>query len=771
MLKTTVVNHATISRNSIAREIESISAMIPPMWDLRNFVAVNPFQGLSGIRITEAARKVNDGLGASFLPGTSYYQERWRQGDFSAADLEGPARRAGIEVSRLLEILKGKMALPCRWRALWATFAERIDQAHGTDWDSFMARSAARWCADHAIHGQCGSGMFAAWIESCKHDISFEITGLQGFRRWIATLPEDPMAAISAVLTGLDIPTGQAGQYLTRLTAGLYGWASHFRGRTWPEGQGELSAIVAIRVVSDAAVALLSGRNFDDMPAEIESSVEDETTLLVFQEALEQAHARRLFGTLRAAPAPSPANPSVLAVFCIDVRSERLRRHLEQANPQMQTAGFAGFFGVPLSLEAGAGPSPRCPVLLKPSVPIRAEANSADTLQGLDKVKSAPASSFSFMEWFGLAYGFSLARNALGWGQPAINPDNTVSLGSSACEQLSAESRLALARGIVANMGLGDRFPRLVLLCGHEGASANNPHAAGLDCGACGGHGGGVNARVACALLNDPATRVGLAEAGWNLPASTVFVPGVHNTATDEVAILDAASVPPSHAAEVASLKSMLADASAKCRKERAAGLGSGMENLPRLSRVLARRSADWSETRPEWALARNASFIAARRSRTRGLDLAGRSFLHEYDARLDPDGATLALILSAPMVVASWINWQYFASTVNNRFFGSGDKTLHNRVGSVGVVEGNGGDLRPGLPMQSVHAPGGRWFHEPLRLHVIVEAPVGKIDRVISDLPAVRQLVANGWVRLSSLDPEGCGIQSFRPGFGWERA
>ena len=110
-----------------------------------------------------------------------------------------------------------------------------------------------------------------------------------------------------------------------------------------------------------------------------------------------------------------------------------------------------------------------------------------------------------------------------------------------------------------------------------------------------------------------------------------------------------------------------------------------------------------------------------------------------------------MELLLCAPVVVASWINLQYYASTVDNRRFGSGDKTIHNVAGMLGVMEGNGGDIRTGLPLQSVH-DGKEWRHEPLRLHVCVEAPKEAIDRILEKHPSVADLVANRWIHLFAM-------------------
>ncbi|WP_417545630.1 putative inorganic carbon transporter subunit DabA [Marinobacter sp.] len=46
------------------------------------------------------------------------------------------------------------------------------------------------------------------------------------------------------------------------------------------------------------------------------------------------------------------AGPDVQAVFCINVRSDVIIGHLENDHPRVQTLGFAGFFGLPISHQS-----------------------------------------------------------------------------------------------------------------------------------------------------------------------------------------------------------------------------------------------------------------------------------------------------------------------------------------------------------------------------------------------------------------------------------
>ncbi len=185
-----------------------------------------------------------------------------------------------------------------------------------------------------------------------------------------------------------------------------------------------------------------------------------------------------------------------------------------------------------------------------------------------------------------------------------------------------------------------------------------------------------------------------------------------------------------------------------------------------RAARHVAGRSLDWAQVYPEWGLVGNAAFVIAPREVTRGIDLQRRVFLHSYEADVDPDGSALETILTAPLVVAQWINCQYYFSTVAPEVFGAGTKTIHNVVGTAGVIAGHEGDLRLGLPWQSV-ATGRQLAHEPMRLLAVVQAPLARIDMVIDRNPILQRLFGNGWVSVAAREDAGQEWQRWTP-LGW---
>ena len=209
------------------------------------------------------------------------------------------------------------------------------------------------------------------------------------------------------------------------------------------------------------------------------------------------------------------------------------------------------------------------------------------------------------------------------------------------------------------------------------------------------------------------------------------------------------------------------ADADRLTRAEHARRLP--MSGVASIDKAIVARSKDRAQLRPECGLAGCSAFIVAPRERTVGLDLRGRSFLHSYDWRKDDGFGVLELIMTAPMVVGSWISLQYYASTVDNRVFGAGNKTLHNVVGRVGVYEGNAVDLRVGLPGQTVH-DGERFQHDHLRLNVVIEASIDAMNGVLEKHASERDLCDNGWVQLLAMDDNGCISHRYTQDLEWER-
>lgn len=585
---------------------------------------------------------------------------------------------------------------------------------------------------------------------------------------------------------------------------------------------------------------------------------------MIWLEAMEASAINSLMQGINLSP-PEPENkrPFAQALFCIDTRSERLRRHLESVG-DYQTFGIAGFFGVPVSfMELGKGSETHlCPVLLTPkNLVMEMSVNEVqDTIaisameKAVHELKESVLTPFVTVEAIGLLFGFDMVGKTLAplsynsWrsrlhnkrhhthllidklnrdqadsivravqraviakaveheleiAPELINDDlvrelrevamghvdavpllqEQLGLDSEAAEKFirrlrtvyrintvdvrlqmerlgrigfSLEEQVVFVSQALHAIGLTENFSRFVLVVGHGSQSENNPYESALDCGACGGNLGLVNARIFSHMANKPAVRHRLKLQGIKIPDDTCFVPALHNTTTDEVTMHDLDLLPSSHPIYLDRLQKGLVAACRLCAQERIPELDflSDVPTAINADKRALRNAMDWSQVRPEWGLSRNVYFIIGRRALTEEHALEGRAFLHSYDYRVDRKMRLLENILTGPLVVGQWINMEHYFSTVDNEHYGSGSKVYHNVAGRFGVMTGNLSDLRTGLPAQTVLA-NGEPYHEPMRLITVIEAPFDHVIHALARVASVRRLLVNNWIRLIIIDPE----------------
>lgn len=790
----------TASASLLRDAIDQACGCIAPTWPLDRMIAVNPYWERIHEPFEQVASSLAQYAGSPITMPMAYYRERWESGVIRIEHVRQAMSEKSLNLTSdaVIASLEQDYPAPIPAPLLSDTFDKQRDLIHEPAWCDTITHQIAQFCAAYFDqeqadwHPQREQTLYESWRSSLSQDHSVALLmKAPDIPKKAKKLASTAFAQIEQALQQLHIPETVWADYLQTVILRVSGWAAwcaylRWQARLRGESDHALEELLAIRLSWECLVD--SGnrqvgstweRWFDawNEHTSVPQS-HNQQLLLLWQRAHEISYQWQLCDQLLAqSPVIEPEKPHVQAVFCIDVRSEIFRRHLENQSDLIQTFGFAGFFGLPISYTpiGTQAVRPQLPGLLAPVINIsettgntvqdqaliKSRQQALHTLFSWRPFKTLPASAFTLVETLGIGYAFKLIRRSQPNTEKRLDRD-AEALGTDAGLDLrpvllqdtagGLQGQVDIAQQVLTGMNLQEGIAPLVLLIGHGSQNQNNPQRASLDCGACCGQTGEVNSRTLAGLLNDAQVRSELHKRAIVIPDSTWFIAGLHNTTTEEVQLFDTQIIPESHAEALQKLKRQLVQAGIDARSERADSLGlqALAHDYPALLQAFKQRANDWAQTRPEWGLAKNAAFIIASRQRTRGVNLAGRSFLHEYDFLRDPQGQLLEQIMTAPMIVTHWINMQYFASSVDNKRFGSGNKTLHNVVGGrLGLFEGNGGDLRIGLAMQSVHN-GQQWMHEPVRLTVVIDAPQETINRVLDKHISVKQLVHNQWLYLA---------------------
>ncbi|MHA7058716.1 DUF2309 domain-containing protein [Aquimarina sp. M1] len=765
---------------AILSSIDKASKVIGKTWPLYTFVASNPLSGYENSSFKEAVKSAQNDLNASVFPKAAMYRQAWNNGEIDTKIItkllvqEGFTESPNVYLERIEQLTLSEVNNP----------QHELDRIMAKWLAAFMDEGLAEWNMPFK-----SEGFYNAWRYLVIYDAESGIRSLK-------EIPKTSLDALELVLK--EFPEHEYTNILTSHLAALPGWTGYINYRE--ESDSKWQQQYPINMSDYLAARLLTAKSlgFEIIP-ETNTTKNNDTVLTlnyIWLKAWEQSWQNQLIKTLEQQSTKdfssnSKEKPDAQMVFCIDTRSELIRRHIE-ANGNYETYGYAGFFGIAMDYESLEDGIVRksCPPIVGSTYKVkeRAQLNSENKFQRfhakqdirkfkkyfLKRMKNMLPSAFGYVEGSGIFYGLNLIARTLlpgklyqqkkkqaqivtSVGEPHINLNNDQEpIG------ISLDEKVGIVKSGFDLMGW-ESFSTLVLFVGHGSHSANNPFGSSLDCGACAASPGRNNARTLAKLANQPEVKKDLRDKyGIKIPEDTLFIGAEHNTTTDEIVLFDS-NVPTSHIPYLNAVKVSLAKAQQSATGDR---FGNTIKSIT----TAERKAHNWAETRPEWGLAKNAGFIVGPRSMTQNINLEGKCFLHSYNWKLDITGKSLEGILQGPMVVTQWINNHYYFSTVDNETFGGGSKITHNITGKFGVVQGNGGDLKIGLPLQSLYKSDDQLYHKPLRLSVVIKAPIERVSEIVEKNKNLKALLDNKWIYLIVIDPiQNDQVFRYRKAIAWD--
>ncbi len=766
----------------VLKSIDDAAKVIGKTWPLYSFVTSNPLSGYEKMSFPEAVETAKAHLNANVFPEAHVYRQAFDTGE--------------IDVQMLEELLKenGYSETPDFYLRKMAPLKDKGKKNENHNLDRIMVKWLAAFMDEGLGEWQMPGkedGFYKAWRALAIYDGELGVTVS-------SEIPKNSSEALTHVLAGYS------GQEYTRIftyhLAALPGWTGYINYRVESGSLWQQEYPISLADYLGVRLWIAQKIKANILPQETASQPDDDMAELqyIWLKAWEKSWQNTFVKTLGRASLKSSSSKNGVTtsnaqlVFCIDTRSEAIRRHVETKG-NYETFGYAGFFGIAMDYA-----NPNDGTVRKSCPPIVASAYTVSEIAQLGKkdgvlayerkndnlkfgeyflkrMKNMLPSAFGYVEGSGFFYGLSLlartftpgslyrvkAKNASSYESLCEPEINAANIQENLVIGISLDEKVAIVKSAFDLTGW-KQFAPLVVFVGHGSHSANNAFGSSLDCGACAASPGRHNARMFAKLANLQEVRTVLADKhDLQIPEDTIFIGAEHNTTTDEIEVFDS-EVPDSHRERLLQVRLHLASAQQTATQER---LGAVKNSIS----LAQRKANNWGETRPEWGLAKNAGFIVAPRALTKNENLDGHCFLHSYNWEMDVEGKALEGIMQGPMVVTQWINNHYYFSTVDNNTFGGGSKITHNITGKFGVVQGNGGDLKMGLPLQSVNRSDDGMYHRPLRLSVLIQAPLGRVAEILSRNENLKALLDNEWVYLMVMDPEqhNC-IKQYRKDMEW---